>query len=81
METTERIPEYTREEMREACRNNYKAGFRKGQAWAVDRCQIEMVDAVPDTDDEVYNRGVHDCIEAILAMDARHAVAEFEDEE
>ena len=59
---------------------DFKAGFRKCQEWAVDRCRIEMVDAVPGTDDEAYNRGVRDCIEAILAMDVRHAVEEFEDE-
>lgn len=36
-QTTEDLSLYTREEMREACRNNYNAGWHRAVAWLRER--------------------------------------------
>lgn len=40
--------EYTREEMREACRNNYKAGWNHAVTWLRQRVIMEPREALKD---------------------------------
>ena len=55
-----------------------RIGFELGRTWALDRCHMEKVEAQDESDD-TYNGAISDCIDAIKAMDVRHALASVEE--
>lgn len=54
---------------------DFRAGYEAGKRDAIDRCRMERCHNVPMTArDREHNLAIAFCVEAIVALDVRHAL-------